>query len=64
MKEINRLTKVCKIMNYNFYIQFWDGEFNVSIDDNNVQIDKEIACIGGCSELKSAIIQILKRIDK
>lgn len=64
MKELDRLIEVCNTMNYNFFIQYWDGEFNVSVDDNNVLIDKEIASAGGYDNLKQPIIEILKRIDK
>lgn len=51
-------------MNYNFFIQSWDGEFNVSIDDNNVHVEKEIASVGGYDQLKDALTEILKAIDK
>lgn len=64
MKELNKLIEVCNTMNYNFFIQFYDGEFNVSVDDNNVQIDPEIASVGGRETLKEALIIILVKIKK
>jgi len=63
MKELNKLIKVCKEFNYDFHIQFYDNEFNVSVQDNNVSIDKDIADVGGYDELKDALTQVLKMID-
>ena len=64
MKELNALMTLCEQRNYNFFIQYYDGEFNVSIDDNKVQIDKEIASVGGYDRMPDAITEVLKQVDR
>jgi len=59
---MKQLIKICKESNYNFFVQYWDGEFSISIDDNNVTIEKEIASLGGYDSLDEAIKWVLKQI--
>ena len=60
MKELNQLIKKCDELNYNFNIQYYDGKFNIYIDNNNHQIETEVRSIGGYDNLKDALTEINK----
>lgn len=64
MEQLNRLIELCNEKNYNFFIHYYDDEFAVSVQDNNVQIDKDIASTGGHYILKDAVIEVLKATDR
>lgn len=61
-EKLKKLIKVCNELNYNFNMQYFDGEFNIYVSDNNVLIENAVATIGGYDSLDDALTQILKMI--
>jgi hypothetical protein len=60
--QLKTLEQVCVDKNYNFLIQYWDGDWNIYVSDNGLQIETEVASIGGYESLSDLLTHILKMI--
>ncbi len=63
MGKIKKLIKICNERNYNFNIQYYDGDVNIYIEANYHQIDKEVTSTGGHETLDDALNNILKQLN-
>lgn len=63
-KLIQKLIKICDERNYNFNIQYYDGDVNIYVSDNGHQIEKDVTSTGGNETLKDALDNILNQLGK
>lgn len=61
--RINKLIKKCDNSNYNFNIQYWDGDVNIYISNNAHQIDSDVTSTGGNESLELALENIFKQLN-
>ena len=61
---IEKLINICDKRNYNFNIQYYDGDVNIYISHNDHQIDTDITSTGGNETLRIALENILNQLGK